>query len=384
MSTQLIIQGRRKVKARLRPRRSLQALLERVETGTGAALAYPGYTAFGDGDSRRTWITGALSALLHLGGLAVLLLIASLAPEIEERFIPVQLLRDDPEPEAPAPAPKALAERRSVHYAPAIQTVSPQIINPRVITSASPAIHAEALQMDAVNSVAAPTTIQHSLTQVERVSAVNSAARARATSIDVTSVVAPVVRGPIQANSPVGPSVGPRRVEASDAAPTTGTAPLKIGSGNGSSVREGVLSSRDVVGSPDGALVVSIDTAIGNSHLRGSGGTGTSIAPASTTQVACLQRPEVADYMSDVRIRTLARWMLPPGVSANTQVRLRFRLDVAGSATSISVVNAGDNALGATAIDALRAASPFPPMPEPVRCLSQFPLIGTFSNPVEG
>jgi len=48
------------------------------------------------------------------------------------------------------------------------------------------------------------------------------------------------------------------------------------------------------------------------------------------------------------------------------------------------VVSADDNALGASAVDALRAAAPFPPMPEPVRCLSDFSLIGTFTNPFSG
>ena len=42
------------------------------------------------------------------------------------------------------------------------------------------------------------------------------------------------------------------------------------------------------------------------------------------------------------------------------------------------------NAMGASAVDALRAASPFPPMPDQVRCLSQHSLIGTFSNPFAG
>ena len=34
--------------------------------------------------------------------------------------------------------------------------------------------------------------------------------------------------------------------------------------------------------------------------------------------------------------------------------------------------------------DALRAAAPFPPMPEEARCLSQRAIVGTFSNPVGG
>ena len=74
--------------------------------------------------------------------------------------------------------------------------------------------------------------------------------------------------------------------------------------------------------------------------------------------------------------------MLPPGVDAGRRVTLRFRLDVAGSASNVAVERADDNSLGASAVDALRSASPFPPMPDDVRCLSQVPIVGTFSNPV--
>jgi len=165
-----------------------------------------------------------------------------------------------------------------------------------------------------------------------------------------------------------------------------GLGSLQIGDGDGSSVREGVLSHRDVLGSPDGALLFSVDTAIGNSHLRGTGGTGTSSTGGGVgaAEAACIARPEVATYMQNIHDRVVDLWHLPPGLDANQAVKLRFRLDVAGSAISVSLVEADDNALGASAVDALREASPFPPMPESVRCLSDFSLIGTFTNPFAG
>ena len=66
-----------------------------------------------------------------------------------------------------------------------------------------------------------------------------------------------------------------------------GTAP-QIGSGNGSSVREGVLSDRDVIGSPDGALVVSVDTTIGDGSLAG---TATRYRHRGPTAASCLDSP---------------------------------------------------------------------------------------------
>lgn len=362
----------------------MRTVFERPAAG-GASLAasYPGFSTPDPEGTKRRVATGLLAAFLHFGALGVLILLASLAPVIDEQLIPVQILKEEPPPpEEPAAAPKALAERRPLPFNPQVQAIQPQIVNPHVIAEAAPAIRAEALQMDAVSSVAAPTEIASSSVVVERVSAVNSPARATAAAVDVSSVAAPVVRGPTKIDAPAGPSVGPRKVTAAAVAPTVGTA-LKIGDGgDGSSVREGVLSNRDVVGTPDGALVVSVDTAVGDGFLRGTGGSGTGTSVVS--QSTCLQRPEVGSYLASVKDRTLERWVLPPGVAADKKVTLRFRLDAAGSASNVAVVKAEDHALGASAVDALRSASPFPPMPEKVRCLTRVPIVGTFSNPVAG
>jgi TonB family protein len=260
--------------------------------------------------------------------------------------------------------------------------VQPQIVNPRIIAEASPAVEAKALEMDSVSISPAPKQVQARSIAVEHVSVVNSAVRAHVSAVDVKGAASPVVRGPTRIEGPVGPSVGPNRVEAAPAGTTMGTAPLQIGSGNGSSVRDGVLSDRDVVGSPDGALVVSVDTTIGDSAYAGTtpDGTGTAVVSKSS----CIERAAVQSYLANVKQRTYERWVLPPGVDAGRKVTLRFQLDVAGSASKVSIVRAEDNALGASAVDALRAAAPFPPMPEEARCLAQVPIVGTFSNPVGG
>ena len=330
-----------------------------------------------EGNRRRL---GSLSAALfiHGGALATLVFLASIAPMIDEEIIPVSLIRDEPDAPEPAPAPRALAERRSLNYAPAVQAVAPQIVNPRVIAEASPAIEAKALDMDAVGSVAAPTQITRaSPIVVDRVSAVRSIATARASAVDVGSVGGPVVRGPIRANSPVGPSVGPRKVAAATGS-TMGTGKLTIG--GGSSVREGILSTRDVQGSPTGAPLVRVDTSVGEGNIRGSGGTGTSTASAT----GCFGLPAVQSYLGNIQNRTLERWKLPPGVDPDQRVTLKFRIDVAGSTSKVSLISADDNALGVSAIDALRSASPFPPVPDAARCLARVPITATFSNPGAG
>jgi TonB family protein len=162
-----------------------------------------------------------------------------------------------------------------------------------------------------------------------------------------------------------------------------GTGTLAIGSG--SSVKEGVVTGRDVLGSPEGAPLVSIDTSVGEGNLRGSGGDGTSVlAGGEAAATECLGRREVRQYLDDVEERTISRWVLPPGVQADQKVTLQFKLDAAGSATSVSLKRASDNALGASAVDALRAAAPFPPMPDAARCLALVPITATFTNPRAG
>ncbi|MDX1382929.1 MAG: TonB C-terminal domain-containing protein, partial [Thermoanaerobaculia bacterium] len=334
--------------------------------------------------SRRTLVTGSVAALIHGGAILALMVIAALAPVIEEELIPVQLLKNEPEqPDEPAPAPKALAERRSVNFAPQMQTVQPQIVNPRVVADASPSIPAEALKMEAVNTATAPTQVARANTVVERVSTINSVATATASAVDVPTAAGPAVRGPVKIDAPVGPSVGPRKVEVATNAHSIGTGTLSIG--EGSSVRDGVLSNRDVLGSPDGAPLVSVNVAVGEGNVRGAGGTGEGLGAGGGVSTSdCLGRSEVQSYMSVVKDRMYSRWQLPPGVPADQKVTLKFVLDVAGSASGVELVRASDNALGASAVDALRAASPFPPIPERARCLAQRRLIGTFSNPSAG
>jgi len=381
MSEQLRFRVRRKKGGNRRPSHPAVTALRLIATGglIGDLDDFPMEFREPEGGRRRVG-TFSLALLIHGGALLLLVFVASLAPIIDEEIIPVSLIRDEPDAPEPAPAPRALAERRSLNYAPAVQAVAPQIVNPHVIADASAAIEAEALDMDAVGSVAAPTQISRaSPVVVDRVSAVRSIATATATRVDVASVGGPVVRGPVRANVPVGPSVGPRQVEAAAGGTTTGTGKLAIG-GGGSSVREGILSNRDVVGSPTGAPLVRVDTSVGEAFIKGSGGTGTSTASA----MSCFQLPSVQTYLGHIEARTLERWNLPPGVAADQRVTLKFRIDVAGSTSKVSLVKADDNALGVSAIDALRAASPFPPIPDAARCLARVPITATFSNPGAG
>jgi hypothetical protein len=146
--------------------------------------------------------------------------------------------------------------------------------------------------------------------------------------------------------------------------------------GSGSSVREGIASNRDVLGSPDGAPLANVATRVGEGFMRGDGGTGTGGGVED-----CLSRAEVQQYQEHVRQRMYARWVVPGDVAVNQKVQLRFALDASGSVMQAELVSANDAGLGQSAVDALRSAAPFTAMPERVRCLARRKLIGTFSVP---
>lgn len=352
------------------------------QSAARASFAYPGIPEDEEG-SRRTLLSGSFAALLHLGAFGLLVLLASLAPAIDEELIPLRLLREEPrKPEEPAPAPKALAERRFSDFAPQVQSVKPQVLNPRVVAEAAPAVRADSLEVAAVSAVRAPAQIERRSLAVEHVARVNSIATARAAALDVPQVLGPAVRGPVKVEAPSGPSVGPRQVAVTTPVRTLGAASFEIG-GSGSSVREGLASGRDVIGAPDGAPLANVDTAVGEGFLRGSGGSGTGIAPAAGADLECHERPEVQAYLLQVEERTKARWRTPPGVP-DSEVTLRFEIDVAGSAQQVELVRAANNALGASAVDAMRAASPFPPMPERARCLADRRILGKFRTTSAG
>jgi TonB family protein len=307
--------------------------------------------------------TGGLSTLLHLGILSLLFLFAALQPDLVEEIIEVRLLKEKPE-RPPAPARRVLAERRSLDFAPAVQAVQPQIVNPRVIATAAPAIHAERLEVDALKATAAPTQVKRSAINVDRVSAVTAVTGFQASKVEIDSNAGPAVRGPVRAVGPVGPSVGPRKV-ADTHGDTVGTGSLGIT--GGSSVRDGLVSARDVVGAPTGQVLVSVDTRVGDSDLAGPGGTGTGNR-AGGFDTECAARPDVLVYVELVKDRVYERWHIAAG-TPNLEVNLRFKIDVAGSATNVELISSL-NALGAGAVDAMRAASPFPPMPDSARCLA--------------
>lgn len=357
----------RRRRRRGRARRKLGAALAKPALA-GPVADFPSAPHYSSG--RTHVVSGAISILLHLGALGTLVVLAWLAPpELVEHLLPVELVQ----PSTPAPAPRAIAEHRAA-FAPAAQAVAAQIVNPDVVARAQPALPAQALRLDSVSPVKAPTEVSRRVVETEVVQAMRSVSAATTSPVSVAPV-APALRGPVEAVAPVGPSVGPKAVQGGD---TVGlAAPGALGTG--SSVKTGIASDRDVAGAATGPRLANVNTRVGESLWgAGTGGEGTGLGVGFQD---CVERPEVQAYMEQIRQRVYARWVLPPDTPPSQQVVLRFRLDVAGSVSNVEFVSADDPILGESAAAAMRAAAPFPPMVDTVRCLSRAPLKFFFRNP---
>jgi hypothetical protein len=322
-----------------------------------------------------------VSLLLHGGLLAALALATWLAPveEIEE-IIKLERVQDVSEPqprkEEPAARPRVVAERASPVFDPAAMAVAPRVVNPVVVQQKAPAVTAQKVEVENLGVVTAPTEIARAApVVVEQARTYQSIAPVVTAPVAVEGV-APAMRGPVEAVAPVGVTSGPRQV--ASAGGNVGIADARA-LGSGSSVKEGIVTGRDVHGAKTGARA-DVHWAVGSGNLRGTGdgnGTGAGNVPLED----CMARPEVRAYMERVRTRMLDRWALPPEVPGNQSVQLRFVLDPAGTASRVELVAAPQARLGQSAVEALRAASPFDHMPDRVRCLAGGPLIGTFRNP---
>jgi hypothetical protein len=377
MNDALVIRRRSRKHSPLHARR-IGAVLDAPQGAAPAnAVPFPGIPETPSRRRASALASGAFSTLVHAALVGGLLLLAWYAPTLEEEVIPVQLIHEVVIPEKKpddqaAPAPKALAERRAVDFAPQAQALQPQILNPTVVARAAPVMSAERLQMDQVAAVAAPKQITRAQVSVEHAAAIQSAVPVQASKVDLGAVAAPALRGPVDATLPAGPSVGPRQVVSNGNTVGTGSA---IALGDSSSVREGIASTRDVAGSLDGARLANVNTRVGDGFLRGDGGTG-----SGAFERDCLQRPEVLAYMDELKRRMYARWVVPADVTGNRQIQLRIKLEAGGSLLSVENVKQSDELLGSSAMEALRASSPFPPMSGPTRCLAQRHLLTTWST----
>jgi TonB family protein len=104
------------------------------------------------------------------------------------------------------------------------------------------------------------------------------------------------------------------------------------------------------------------------------GGTGTGVGGGSATGLKGIPAADYNNYFNQLKRRVESVWKYPDGVAGVQKVGLVFTLDRSGRLIKVDVLESSDPRLNASAVEAMRKASPFPPMPESLKDLANEPL----------
>jgi TonB family protein len=104
------------------------------------------------------------------------------------------------------------------------------------------------------------------------------------------------------------------------------------------------------------------------------GGTGSGTGGGSNTGLKGIPAADFNQYLSQLKKRVESVWKYPDGVSGIQRVAIVFRLDRAGKLIQADVLESSDSRINASAVEAMRRASPFPPIPESLKELANEPL----------
>lgn len=318
---------------------------------------------------RRALVSGSLAVLVHGLAIGIMILIAWLAPEVVEELIEVKIIRELPGSNTPPPAPKQIQARRPA----AMAAIAPQALAQPAQPIAPVQVSAEAIRMDRIDTAVAPTPIAVQEVQSQRVDVQQSITTPR---VAAATDLRPVDVRPTDINAPVARVTGPRQVAA--ATQVNASAPEAFANLPRTTVQHtGQASLAAGAWRDSGFEFEGVDTGVATELMAGTpGGSG-----SETGTVPCLQSAYVNRYLDLVKERTLARWDPPAGTPADAPVVVRFDLDGSGSAADIVADDAATRALGESVVRAIRDASPFPPMDDNVRCLTEKRIKATFNVP---
>jgi TonB family protein len=109
------------------------------------------------------------------------------------------------------------------------------------------------------------------------------------------------------------------------------------------------------------------------------GGSGVGTGGGSYTGLKGASNADYNQYLKQLEKRVNSVWRYPDGVSGVQKVTVRFTLDRAGKLSQAEVLESSDSRLNTSAIEAMKRASPFPPIPESLKDLAGEPLIIRFN-----
>jgi TonB family protein len=109
------------------------------------------------------------------------------------------------------------------------------------------------------------------------------------------------------------------------------------------------------------------------------GGTGTGTGGGSIGGLRGASNADFNRYLEQLERRVKSVWKYPDEVAGVQEVAVRFSLDRAGKLIHAQVLDSSDTRLNASAVEAMKRASPFPPIPENLaKELANEPLIVRF------
>ena len=108
------------------------------------------------------------------------------------------------------------------------------------------------------------------------------------------------------------------------------------------------------------------------------GGTGSGTGGGSNTSLKGIANSDYNQYLQQLKKRVESVWKYPDDVTGVQKVAVRFILDRAGKLTLAEVLDSSDSRLNTSAVEAIKRASPFPPIPESLKDLANEPMIIRF------
>jgi TonB family protein len=108
-------------------------------------------------------------------------------------------------------------------------------------------------------------------------------------------------------------------------------------------------------------------------------GTGTGVGGGSNSGLKGVSSADYNQYLKQLEKRVNSVWKYPDDVAGVQKVAVRFTLDKAGKLLQADVLESSDARLNASAVEAMKRASPFPPIPDNLKDLANEPLIIRFT-----
>ena len=108
------------------------------------------------------------------------------------------------------------------------------------------------------------------------------------------------------------------------------------------------------------------------------GGTGVGTGGGGVTGLKGISNADYGNYLNQLKKRVESVWRYPDNVTGVQKVEIRFAVDRAGKLTLSELLASSDSRLNASALEAMRRASPFAPLPESLKDLANEPMIIRF------